>query len=129
MKRIRHLQTGFYMHAFASQLGLFIIVQSICRIFFITFTTINRKLLHIFGFDKLPLYDVTIPGNDSQITWKLPTILPNIHTKIKFIAVGEQCFFNANSKLKTKVGLLWYKASWSLPYMCIDVHGIMLFIC
>ena len=91
---------------------MFTIVQSIPCIFFIKFDSISRKLLHTFVFNKLSSYDVTIPGSESKITWKLPTILPNIHThNLKFIAVAEQCFFNANSKLKIKIGILWYKAS------------------
>ena len=93
LKRIRQLQMRFYIHTFANPLRLFTIVQSISRIFFIKFITINRKLLHTFGFDKLPLYDVTIPSNDSQITWKLPTILPNIHTKFKVYSCSRTLIF------------------------------------
>ena len=83
----------FYIHIFANHPRLLIIVQSISRIFFIKFTTINRKLLHTFGFDKLPLYAVTIPGNDSQITWKWTTIHPNIHTKFKVYSCSRTVFF------------------------------------
>ena len=47
----------------------------------------------------MSLYDVTIPGNDSQIAWKLLTTLHNIHTKFKLHSSSRTVFFNTNSNL------------------------------
>ena len=93
LKRIRQSQMGFYIHTLATHLRLFIIVQSIYPMFFVTFTTPNRKLLYTFVFDKMPSYDVTIPGSDSEITWKLPTNLLHIHTKYKVYSCRGTVFF------------------------------------
>ena len=99
---------------------LSIIVQSISRIFFIKFDAFSHKLLYTFGLDKLTSYDVTIPGGDSKITWKLPTILHNIHTKFKVYSFSGTVFFNANSKFKIKIGLSMYK--WRHVLLKSSVH-------
>ena len=57
------------MQAFINHRRLIIIAQSISCIFLVKFAALSRKLLHTFDFNKLAWYDVTVPGNDSKITW------------------------------------------------------------
>ena len=92
-KRGRQLQGSFYLYTFLNRHRLSIIVQSISRIFLKKIDAISRKLLHTFGFNKLTSCDVTIPGSDSKIKWKLPTILPNIHTKFNVYSFSGTVFF------------------------------------
>ena len=42
---------------------------------------------------------------------------------LNFIAVQEQCFFNANSKFKINTWPAVVYDFWSLPYRYIVVHG------
>ena len=80
------------MQAFINHRRLIIIAQSISCIFLVKFAALSRKLLHTFDFNKLAWYDVTVPGNDSKITWKLPTNLPNIHTNFKLHSCSGTVF-------------------------------------
>ena len=93
LKSVRQLQSRFYIHTFVSGHTLITIAQSISCIFLLIFAAISRKLLHSFVFKKLTSYDVTIPGSDSKISWKLDTYLPNIHTKLKLYGCSETVFF------------------------------------
>ena len=104
-KRGHQLQGSFYLYTFLNHRRLSIIVQSISRIFLIKFDAISRKLLHTFGFNKLSWYDVTIPGSDSKISWKLADHLPNIHANFKHYSCAGTVFFNTYSKFKIKIGL------------------------
>ena len=91
--------TGVFLYShFFTQPRLINIAQSIYCMFFIKFSAISSKLLTTFVFNKLSSYDVTIPGTDSKITWKLPISLPNISTKFKHYRCSGTVFILTNSQ-------------------------------
>ena len=117
--RVCQLKKRFYIHTLVTCLWLINIAPFYLRYIFFTICSSQSQVMTHFRFQQI---DLTIPGRDSKVSWKLAILLPNIHTKLKLYSCSGTVFFNANTKFITQTGLSMYLAFWSLPYISLVVH-------
>ena len=78
----------FGMHSFFNSHPLITTVQSIPRVFLLQFGENSRDLLSTFVFNKSALYDVIIPGRESEIHLRMPIDVIKMQTNFQVDSVS-----------------------------------------
>ena len=78
----------FAMYSFFNGRPLLTIVQSIPSVFLLQFGENNRDLLHTFVFNKLAIYDIIIPGRNTEIHSRIPIDTIKLQTKFQVDSVS-----------------------------------------